>query len=229
MKHRVFGKLLLAATLVFGAVHAQAAATISFQMGPNGGTISWAGGSSPLIGIDIPIGIAIGQGTPLNNGSSLTVNGLLNFMTGNYQFTDVNGLLNFGGGGSMSITGDIATLGITNASLLSGSFQGVNVNTIAGILGLATAFGSDTKNPALISYFFGGNPLLGWSFNGTIFGIGTVGTDPNGNVTGLGLTPLSVSIMNTTVPEPGSVFLLGTAMVGISVLMRRRRRKSKQV
>jgi hypothetical protein len=203
---------------------------IDFQLaGSAGGTISYAGGASPLVGANIPIRLVSGFGTPLNNGATLGVYsgfssgnpvgaGSLAFSTGSLVSYS-GGVMTFGGNGSMTITGLIPGAGInTVQTLLLGSFIGGTYNVNTGGLSLFVGRGSDSKHPTLVSYYFPQGPP-GWNFTGTV-----LATKP---VLGINnafqnVTPVSVDIANAAVPEVGSVLMLGTSLLATAFLIRRR-------
>lgn len=203
------------------AAPAWADATLDFQLaGAAGGSISYAGGLNPLVGANIPIRVVTGAGTPFQDGSSLTItNGFLNFNTGNYGYTDTFGNLIFVGAGSFAITGTIASLGITNGTLLSGGFLGSSFDLSLGQAGLFLGSGQDTKHPALVSYFFG-NYTPTWAFTGSI--LTPAAASQFANTGAFSVQARSVDILNTAVPEPASVVLLGTLLVGVGFVVHRR-------
>lgn len=92
----------------------------------SGGTVSWDGGSSPLVGTNLPVAFVVGIGTPLNSGIPLAITGgILDFTSGSYSGAGWS----WGPGGSLDITGCI---GLTCGTLLTDGFQSVNVQSIAG-------------------------------------------------------------------------------------------------
>jgi hypothetical protein len=211
------GKLMLTAAFL-GLLAGTAFADSVIDFAGNGGTtglISYS--ANTIVGTNIPITMVAGISTPLNDGSILPVtNGYLNFSTGAYQYTDGGGNYVFGNGGNLTITGSVPGAGINSTTtLLSGSFLGAIFDPTFGSLALGTATGTDTKDATLVSYFFGSNPPPSWAFSGTII------FNPNtGRVT-------STDISNASVPEPGSILLLGTTALGVAGLMRRRKKNSR--
>src|SRR5439155_266221 len=97
--------------------------------------------------------------------------------------------------------------------LLTGSFLGATVN--GG--GVSFNGGTDTKNSALLAFF--GLPAN----TQFLFGPANVQFNPsygqNGSFSG---TAYSTDVSNTVVPEPGSMMLFGSGLVGLSTLIRRR-------
>src|SRR5262249_29606218 len=85
---------------------------------PSSASISYAGGTNPLVGANVNASSVVGVGTPANDGTVLTISsGRLNFTTGNFSSFSSN-TWTFSGGGSISLTGGIASLGIPNGSTL---------------------------------------------------------------------------------------------------------------
>ena len=229
-KNMVLGLVAALGAMVVGTGTARAGAVLDFQLGGSGGgSISYAGGTAPLIGTNIPIGLVSGTDTPLNNGGSLLITGTcaggrgcLNFQTGN-MVSNVGGVLTFGAGTAFTITGGISSLGLGNSTiLLTASSVQATVQNIGGFFSFTLPNGSDTKNPTLVSYFFATAPIS-WAFAGSISG-------PPVNLSGFTITnETSVDIGNAAVPEPMSVLLLGTTMVGVATIIRRRKKNSTKV
>ena len=232
-KTSILLSLFLSVTLIITfAGFASADITIDFATGfadSQGGTISYAGGVTPLIGEHIVIGLVRGIDTPSNAGPAHAVGGSLggwaglDFTTGNFISFSGN-LYTFGSGGALTITGTVPDAGINtdtlllNASPISASFQ-VNTRELTVVLG------NDTKDPDLLDYF--GLPA------DTQFQIalGTIHTEDilayNGDpyVSGGSFTSddaLSTDIPNAAVPEPATMLLLGSGLLGMGMYARRR-------
>jgi hypothetical protein len=240
VKTRLITLAFLALTACVGAAFA-APTIIDFSTGAgtDTGTLTYTGGTTPLVGADILIGAVKGVNTPSNSGVSDTITGgLLSFTTGDFvSFDPGTGTYTFGSGGTISITGTgpgCLTVGgcggnvpntTSGPTLLSGVDISARYEVASGIgmLDLYITTGSDRKNTNLVQ-FFGLNPanISSWAFNGTVHatGGGTGGAfaaDSTG----------STDIANTPVPEPASIILLGSVLVGITSLVHRRRAKSR--
>lgn len=105
-------------------------------------------------------------------------------------------------------------------------FNNINaVSTVPGVTGY-TAYVADAANLGLT----GGSGYITVSFNftnGSGFPLGTIilayGNDASGNITYF--TPLTDGLQ--TVPEPMTLGLFGTGLIGIAFVMRRRMRKAE--
>lgn len=151
--------------------------------------------------------------------------------TGLLTFTATNGT--FSGGvyvyknGTFQITGSVTDAGITSTSTIleSGTFGELDVNLTGGTPALNVVLdGSDTKNATLVAYLCPSCTVVsGWHLMG--------GTSKLGNVSGPGAggayaaDTFSTDLPNHYVPEPASILLLGTVLVGVTQLMRRRAAK----
>ncbi len=180
-----------------------------------GGTISWAGGTAPLVGSGILIGVVAGVNTPSNAGGHTVTSGTLNFSTGSFASFS-GGTYTFNGGGTFTITGGVPDALIANGTtLMSGSFTSATMSS--GTVNLFLGNGTDTKDPTLVA-FFGLTPGIPFMFSG--FSI-TTGSVPSGSASAFSTTAFSTDISNTALPEPGTITLLGTGLLALAGLVRR--------
>jgi len=214
------------------------ALTIDFGMvAPTAGSISYNVVGGPLVGTNIQVDnvVDVDVGSPLYT----VINGLMNFTTGNLTGAGVNGW-NFGGGALTTITivggvgldlnsdGDFIDLGESiiipaGTTLLTGNFGTATVTVIGPTFKIAGSGFFDTKDRALVE-LFGGNPALipGWQGNFNI-SFNAAGLPPS---TFTSTKVLSGDIVNTPIPEPATMLLLGSGLIGIGVYARRRFRKN---
>jgi len=147
----------------------------------------------------------------LNGGGLITGNNLgsLEFSTGALA----SGTLQMGGtfaaGGSFTITGN-GTNGIPNGTLFTGSFSGPLTWTLI------------TLSNGTHNYTLSGS-LSGWNGSGTpTQGVTVQLTINTGKGFFNGSTNISSGDTNIVVPEPGSLSLLGTGLIGLAGLVRRK-------
>ena len=230
---RLFATVMVAIALTAGSAFGN---TIDFG-GNNGGTISYAGGLTPLVAADLPISSVFG--TPPGSGSSISVvGGQLSFSTGNFSGGMVVGPSQFiniyNNGGSILITGAVPTAAITtDTTLLQGTFSGMPVFQYSGS-GLASLNGglSLTYLHSALSDYFQFGPLAGTepgviaqadfgiTFDGPpIFGVGFSGSQSSVNIA-LNVRPVSV-------PEASSLMMVlsGLSVLGVVRLGFARRRR----
>jgi len=213
---------------------AAASPVLDFLIFPNIGTYSYAGGTTPLVGTGIGVDSVVGITTPTPNppvALTGTCGGFacLNLTTGNFLSTGPGPVSHFAAGGSITLVGGAPSLGIPNGTtLFSGSFtQQVNLqitgsqdrdivtgifldtklNALAANWGLS---GGATPYSGLLSQQFvvSGSPVPPTSFTSDLLLGGDVSN-----------TPLLVA-------EPSAILLLGSGMVGLGVMARRRRRRT---
>jgi len=207
------------ALLVFSG-HASAA-SLDFNIStPTPGTLSYAGGSAPLIGSGIEVDNVVGLGTPSNsNVISTCVSCRLDFTSGG----STGGWV-FGSGGTISITGGIdftdSTPDIAAGSLLlSGTFDSAQIFSLSSGTFQFTILGasfSDTKNPALLAFYGLPDVLYTGGLNLSFSTDATMGVDFTTSSLGSG------GITNQAVPVPAALWLFGSGLVGLAGLARRK-------
>lgn len=160
---------------------------IDFELiAPSVGTISYAGGAAPLIGLGIDVDSIIGVTTPVNNGVELTCFGcVLTFTTGGSTGSTAN-TWNFGPGGFITLIGGVDMNGNdiqdggdipAGSVLFSGPFVGTTlVQRFTGSFRLLAGAFEDTKDPALLAYFGLSNVLLDGAIN---LSFNATGVPPN--------------------------------------------------
>jgi hypothetical protein len=152
---RVF--FVTAALILAPAISFAASSSTDWTLGP-GGLYTWAGGTSSLVGSDIPVLSVLGDSTPDNNGVSLPViDGSLNFTSGKFSGTSTTWSWGAGTPGTLNVTGCIAgTLTpcnpLTNV-LISDDFTSVSIVQVAGAIDAEFGNVTGTINSSVAAYF----------------------------------------------------------------------------
>jgi hypothetical protein len=245
MRHLLRLSFALAILLTVGAANS-AADTITFDnssLHPDGSftigsTVSLSNGVIDAVARILPVGgFAI---TGSCDGSFGCLNLTTGAFVGSLPATTANDYA-YAGGGSVTVTGGIASLGLPNSTVLyTGSFDaGTNVvltfdddcvSTPAQCTGgLAGTFSIGFINPVLAAAL-GVNPNS-MSGNGQSLFVGfsgismpASGLPPSGTAEGnTNQLQVVTPAVTTTVPEPGSMFLLGSGLLMLARFVRRGR------
>ena len=203
----------VAALVLMSAASANAVVVIDFGtgFGGAGGTVNIG---ANITGSGIFIDTVTITGAPVNNGVfDVEGAGVCGDAVGGCGLLSFDKNLN-----TITLVGSIPALGIlAPINLLTGNLAGgVNVVINNGVTGSITAAGSDQKARELL-LAIGVDPLTGFAFFGFVTGV-------NGSGGGSPYTAISTDITNTSVPEPGSLVLIGFGLAAVAAIQRRRNR-----
>ena len=196
---------------------------------PVGVSISYPVLGGALLGVNIGIDSVLGVGTPANPGIKRDcVSCVLAFTTGNLTSTTAT-TWNFGGGPATSITitggidlnndGDIIDLVDVpfGSKILSGKFGSATVTKFGSFFKIAGSVFGDQK-VQLLKDFYGLGAIADWDGNFNLSFL-AAGSPP---ATFTSTTVGSGDVFNQPVPEPTSLLLLGSGLVGLGFWGRRR-------
>jgi hypothetical protein len=214
---------------------------------PTTGTISYNGGKkggafNPLVGKHIDVDYVIGEFTPQHNFVKLSlVNAFVSFQTGNF-FGSTLTSWEFGGGGFITLTadcidlnhdgdstcdlsGDLLTHG---APLMTGSWDGATVTETTPkkkTFKLTAGLIDDRIWQPLLGYYGLQNPPGLGSLEGDFNLAFIAGNNPPNSFNSS--TVLSGDFADPNIPkspEPASLLLFGTGLIGVAGLVRRKLR-----
>ena len=168
----------------------------------SGGSLTGSSAGLTLSGSTL---IAMGSGGVITTGNNL---GTIAFSTGALSSGNLQNGATFMAGGTFTITGN--GMGVPNGTIFSGTFSGPVTWTLVT---LANGTHNYTLTGALTGTWMGG---------GTVNGATVQLTINTGKGFFNGSTTISSGDTSIVVPEPGSLTLLGTGLVGLAGVIRRK-------
>lgn len=228
MKLRVLFVGLCVLLLVTGS--ASAAVVLDFGTGDagSGGTITTSGGNASGAGVAIDTLTVLGDGAfdgtydvdGTVNGSGESGVGSLDFNTATNTITITGSISCQAGSGAACTAAQIAAGStiVASTTLLTGTGAFSNVVVSANAVTAAVTFNApDQKDLTLLAALGLSNP----NFQLMAFTLGA-----NTSAGGSPYTATSTDVLNTGVPEPTSIVLLGSVLVGLAAFARQRARRA---
>ena len=229
---KLAGEILvtMAALMVAPTMSFAGPSSTDWTLGP-GGLYSYAGGTSSLIGTNIPVLSVLGDGTPAENGSLLgVVGGMLDFTSGGFNGTSTTWSWSKGTG-TLNLYGCIP--GVTTSCnpstnvLVSDDFTSVSIVQVGGAID--AVFGNVIGNleASVASYFGVPTAFSTGSFTAVIATTGTPGSSFIGsNLLGV----LKADPPGVAAPEywgfGESIGFFGFVVLGFALMLRSGRVKS---
>lgn len=212
------------------------ASVIAFDEGASiqGGTLHYDGLGGALFGSNIDFTTSIGVDTAANQGpggSLACVSCLLNFETG-ANIQEGPGLWTWASGGAISLTGTLmdGLTQIATGTLLDGMFSGTPGAVGGGGSILFAGIGEIDLASSISAYF--GEGGSGFSFATTELALGSCEQSrptarsflvPTGGFN-CNLHNADLALTAAAVPNPGTLALFGAGLIGLSRLVKRKRK-----